>query len=68
MLQDEKDLLNFCRIPRSRKEITEYLGVSTVFYVMQHYVQPLLESGELIMTMPDKPKSCNQKFVSVQRK
>ncbi len=57
----------FCRIPRSRKEITEYLGISTVFYAMQHYVQPLLESGELIMTIPNKPKSRNQKFVSVKK-
>lgn len=62
-----KDLLYFCRIPRSRKEITEYLGISTVFYAMQHYVQPLLESGELIMTIPNKPKSRNQKFVSVKK-
>ena len=50
---NNKDLLFFCSIPRSRKEITEYLGISTVFYAMQHYVQPLLESGELIMTMPN---------------
>lgn len=64
MLQDEKDLLNFCRVPRSRKEIKEHLGISTVFYVMQHYVQPLLESAVLIMTMPDKTKSRNQKYVS----
>ena len=45
------DLLAFCAIPRTRKEITEYLGISTVFYAMQHYVQPLLASGDLIMTM-----------------
>ena len=65
--ENEKDLLSFCRIPRSRKEITEYLGLSTVFYAMQQYVQPLLTSGELIMTIPDKPKSRNQKFVSQKK-
>ena len=62
------DLLSFCNIPRSRKEITEYLGISTVFYAMRHYVQPLLKSGDLIMTMPDKPKSRNQKFISSKSK
>lgn len=58
------DLLEFCRVPRTRKEIADYLGIHTVFYVMQHYVQPLLASGELAMTIPGKPKSRNQKFVS----
>ena len=62
--KDNNDLLAFCAIPRTRKEITEYLGISTVFYAMQHYVQPLLASGDLIMTMPEKPKSRNQRFVS----
>ena len=65
--QKNKDLLLFCSIPRSRQEITEYLGISTVFYVMKHYVQPLLESGDLIMTIPNKPKSRNQKFVSAKK-
>ena len=60
----DNDLLAFCAIPRTRKEITEYLGISTVFYAMQHYVQPLLASGDLIMTIPEKPKSRNQRFVS----
>ena len=60
----DRDLLAFCRIPRTRKEIADYLGINTVFYVMQHYVQPLLSSGKLEMTLPDKPKSRNQKYVS----
>ena len=51
----------------TNKEITDYLGISTVFYAMQHYVQPLLASGELVMTIPEKPKSRNQKFVSSQK-
>lgn len=58
------DLLSFCNVPRTRKEIAEYLGIGTVFYAMQHYVQPLLKSGDLIMTIPDKPKSRNQKYIS----
>lgn len=56
------DLLAFCKTPRTRKEIADYLGVKTVFYVMQHYVKPLLESGQLAMTMPEKPKSRNQRY------
>lgn len=58
-------LLEFCQIPRSRQEIADYLGIKTVFYVMSHYVTPLLQSGQLAMTMPEKPKSRNQKYFSV---
>lgn len=57
-------LLDFCKTPRSRKEIAEYLGIGTVFYATQHYVQPLLASGKIVMTIPEKPKSRNQKFVT----
>ena len=57
-------LLGFCAVPRSRKEIADYLGIGTVFYATQHYVQPLLASGKLAMTIPEKPKSRNQKFVA----
>lgn len=56
------NLLEFCRVPRSRQEITEYLGVKTVFYAMQHYVHPLLADGILAMTIPEKPKSKYQKY------
>ena len=59
------DVLAFCQTPRSRQEIADYLGVKTVFYAMSHYVQPLLQSGQLAMTIPESPKSRKQKFYSV---
>lgn len=62
--EETAKLLEFCKIPRSRKEIADHLGIGTVFYATQHYVQPLLASGKLIMTIPEKPKSRNQKFVT----
>ena len=55
-------LLAFCKTPKSRKEIADYLGIGTVFYATKHYVQPLLDSEQLAMTIPEKPKSRNQKF------
>lgn len=58
-------LLAYCKIPRSRKEIADFLGISTVFYAMKHFVRPMLESGSLRMTMPEKPTSRKQRFVTV---
>ena len=60
-------LLSFCKTPRTRKEIADFLGIQTVFYAMQHYIHPLLISGELEMTLPEKPKSRNQKYVSKKK-
>ncbi len=42
------------------------MGVKTVFYAMQHYVQPLLAAEKLAMTIPEKPKSRNQKYYTVR--
>ena len=61
----ETELLEYCKTPRTRKEIAEHLGIKTVFYVMQRYVQPLLECGKLAMTKPDRPGSRNQRFYTV---
>ena len=59
-------LLEFCNVPRTRKEIADFLGIKTVFYAIQHYVQPLVDAGELRMTKPEKPKSLHNKYVSVR--
>ena len=59
---EEQDLLEFCREPRSRKEIADYLGIATIYYVSQNYINPLLESDQLKMTIPEHPKSRNQRF------
>ena len=60
-----QDLLAFCHDPITRQEIAAFLGVKTVFYAMQHYVQPLITTGKLAMTIPEKPKSRNQKYYTV---
>lgn len=62
---NSNSLLEFCQTPRNRQEIADYLGIKTVFYVMKHYVEPLLQSGQLAMTIPEKPKSRNQRYVAV---
>jgi ATP-dependent DNA helicase RecG len=63
MTEKEEELLNFLKIPRSRNEIAEYLGIGTIAYVMQTYINPLVEKGLVRLTIPEKPKSPKQRFV-----
>lgn len=55
-------LVEFCSTPRNRAEIVAFVGKSKNF-VMSHIIAPLVADGKLKMTIPDKPKSSNQKFV-----
>jgi ATP-dependent DNA helicase RecG len=57
-------LLEYCTIPRSRDEMQRFYGISSRDYFHTHVLKPLLESGQLKMTIPDKPKSRNQKYIT----
>lgn len=59
----EESILAYCRTPRSREELAAFAGMSR-FYVMGHFVKPLVESGRLAMTRPETPKSKDQRFVA----
>ena len=56
-------ILEFCKTPRSVKEIMEYIGLRHRPTFIYDYLNPLLVSKKLQMTIPDKPKSKNQKYI-----
>lgn len=58
-------ILEFCVIPKSRKEICEHLGYKNLTYFSRHFLKPLIDQGKLKLTIPDKPNSKMQKYVSV---
>ena len=60
----EKAILNLCKKPKSRKEIQEYFGLSAKSNFIEKYIKPLLKVGKLNLTIPDKPSSKNQKYIS----
>ena len=62
--EDMKNLILFCKTPRTRKEICEFLGLSSVTYAIQKYVMPLVEDGYIKLSIPDKPKSQKQLYYS----
>lgn len=59
----EKAILQYCKEPRSRKELITFTGLSQ-YYLIKKYVGPMLADGLLRRTLPDKPKSSKQKFIS----
>lgn len=63
-VQAANDLLTFCKTPRTRREICEYLGLSSISYAIQTYVMPFVESGKIKMSNPDRPRSSKQLFYS----
>ncbi|MFR1675777.1 MAG: ATP-binding protein [Fusobacterium sp.] len=61
----EDKIVEFCKEPKSRKEIAEFLEIKTTTYVYSKYILPLLEEGRLGMTIPDIPASRNQKYYKI---
>ncbi|OON88475.1 AAA family ATPase [Oribacterium sp. C9] len=61
---ENNELVQFCKTPRTRMEICEFLGMSTVTYAIQTRVMPLVERGIIKLSIPDKPKSPKQLYYS----
>ena len=62
-----QNIIEFCEHPRTRKEIQDHIGITSREHFAKAYLNPLLDSGQLIMTVPDKPNSRNQKYVRGQK-
>lgn len=62
---DEKGLIEFCRTPRSRKEILDHLAIPSRQYAQKRYLEPLIRAGLIAMSEPEHPKSPRQRFYTV---
>ncbi len=56
-------LVDFCSESRTREEMQNYMGISSKTSFRRIFLKPLLKSGKLKMTLPDKPNSGNQKYI-----
>ena len=64
----EEEIMNFCKVPKSRAEIEKFFnGRFSIAYVMSKYIHPMVKKGILKLTIPNAPKSKNQKYVTERR-
>lgn len=63
---DEKGLLEFCRTPRTRAQIVGYLAIASGQYALRRYLDPLVRAGAIRLTMPEKPRSKDQMYITAQ--
>ena len=64
----EKDIVNFCSVPRTTKEILDRIGVSMHSKNRERYITSLVAAGYLQMTNPDNPTASNQKYKKVNKR
>ena len=57
-------LLSFCSEYRTRREIADFLGISTVTHAIKKHVLPLIEQGAIVMEIPEHPKSPKQRYIA----
>ena len=63
-----KQILDFCRQPKSSREILDLIGVSYHSKNMANYIGTLIDAGFLYYTIPDSPFHRNQKYFTVEDK
>ena len=61
---EQDKLVEFCKKTRTRNEMQIFCGIEGRKKFNEKYLKPLLTSGKLAMTIPDKPNSKNQKYIS----
>ena len=62
-IQRVNALLQYCEDARSRIEMQEFCGIKSQDYFRRNILLPLLESGRLKRTIPDKPNSSKQRYI-----
>ena len=61
----QRQVIDFCTVPRSAQEIMDFLGISNQSKNRKRYIVTLLELGLLQMTNPNFVKDRNQKYKKI---
>lgn len=57
-----KRIITFCKQPHSTKEIIDYIKLRDRSFFRRHYLNSMIKTGQLKMTITDEAKSGNQKY------
>lgn len=68
LTKKQTDIINFCSIPRSSKEIMDRLGLYNQSRNRQRHIQPLIDMGYLEPTIQGNPKAKGQKYRKTSKK
>ena len=60
----EIELLDFCKIPKSTSEMMKFLRLKHREHFRLEILNPLVDKGLLLQTIPEKPNSSKQKYRS----
>ena len=63
----QKEVLAYCIIARSSREILEHIGVTYQFKNIVKFINSLVDVGLLERTIPDAPNSPRQKYVAKRK-
>lgn len=61
-----KIILDYCKTARLIEDIMNKFNFKHKSYFRTHYIKPLIQQGELSMTIPDKPTSRYQKYITIK--
>ncbi|WP_043741287.1 MULTISPECIES: RNA-binding domain-containing protein [Pseudomonadota] len=59
----QRQLIGFADVPRSMAELMAHAGFSHRPHFVTTHIEPLLAGGVLRLTLPEKPRSPNQRYV-----
>ena len=63
----QKNIIQYCSIPRSAREILTHIGYKYHSDTVANVIRPLVSMKYLEYTIPEKPRSKNQKYRKKQR-
>lgn len=60
-------LIDFCKTPKTRQEMQEYINIKDREYFRENILNPLIKNNMIMLTIPSKPRSPKQKYYSKQK-
>jgi ATP-dependent DNA helicase RecG len=65
--EKEKKILDFCKEPKSSREILDFIGVSYHSKNVNKFVSTLVDAGYLYYTIPEQISHRNQKYFTIEK-